>query len=165
MSDHGPDLKAMNQAMVERISQAPAEPIPDDGYGLRVLEVAGRHSGRPTRTPIGLLSTRGAEYLVCPDRTRDWPQNVRAAGWARIVGGGEQTEVRASEVGGSAAAEVVAAYLRAVTVPWAVAAFRVRAGAGAGEIEPQLDRMAVFRLEPIAADSGPADSRATGTDG
>ena len=144
------DVKAMNQMMVDRISREPAAPIPDEGYGLRVLEVTGRRSGRPSRTPMGVLRTGGADYLVCPDRTRDWPKNVRAAGRAIIAGGGDRREVSVSEVAGSPAAEVVAAYLRAVTVPWAVAAYGVPEGATPAEIEPHLDRMAVFRIEPVA---------------
>ncbi len=144
-------FRQMNQAMVARLIDEQADPIPEAGYGLRVLEVAGRHSGRPTRTPIGVLHFRGGRYLVCPDRSRDWPQNLRHAGWGTIMAGDVSEPVDAVQIDGTDAAEVVAAYLAAVTAPWAVAAFDLPAHATIEEIVPALTRMAVFRLTSVAA--------------
>src|SRR6476659_9529747 len=106
MSQAQMDFKAMNQTMTTRLLDAPAQPIPDGGYGLRVLEVAGRHSGRPVRTPMGVLSHGGRHYLVCPDGSRDWPQNVRAAGRAVLLAQDSVERVRTTELTGRAAAAV-----------------------------------------------------------
>ena len=34
--------------------------------GVRVLEVPGRNSGQPRRTPVNLLTVDGERYLVAP---------------------------------------------------------------------------------------------------
>ncbi len=150
MSQAGADFQTMNRQMVDRLSTLPAQPIPDGGYGLRVLDVAGRRSRRTVSTPIGVLATGAARFLVCPDRSRDWPQNLRVAGRATLRGGGASEDVTAHEITGRPAAEVVAAYLRAVTTPWAIRAFAVPDGATPAEIEPELTRMAVFRIDPVS---------------
>jgi deazaflavin-dependent oxidoreductase (nitroreductase family) len=49
-------------------------------WGSRVLEVAGRTSGEPRRTPVNLLSVDDNQYLVSARGTGQWVRNVRAAG-------------------------------------------------------------------------------------
>lgn len=48
--------------------------------GSRVLEVKGRTTGQPRRTPVNLLRLDGAEYLVSPRGEGQWVRNVRADG-------------------------------------------------------------------------------------
>jgi deazaflavin-dependent oxidoreductase (nitroreductase family) len=48
-------------------------------WGSRVLEVAGRTSGEPRRTPVNLLSLDDHQYLVSARGTGQWVRNVRAA--------------------------------------------------------------------------------------
>ena len=48
-------------------------------WGSRVLEVAGRTSGEPRRTPVNLLTVDGRQYLVSARGTGQWVRNVRAA--------------------------------------------------------------------------------------
>jgi deazaflavin-dependent oxidoreductase (nitroreductase family) len=48
--------------------------------GSRVLEVKGRKSGLPRRTPVNLLPLDGREYLVSPRGETEWVRNVRASG-------------------------------------------------------------------------------------
>ncbi|MGF7234972.1 MAG: nitroreductase/quinone reductase family protein [Frankia sp.] len=48
--------------------------------GSRVLEVRGRKSGEPRRTPVNLLTFDNAQYLVSPRGEGQWVRNVRAAG-------------------------------------------------------------------------------------
>ena len=48
--------------------------------GSRVLEVKGRKSGLPRRTPVNLLPLDGREYLVSPRGETEWVRNVRAGG-------------------------------------------------------------------------------------
>lgn len=137
-----------NAAMVERISDAPVEPIPDGGYGLRVIRTRGRRSGEVRSTPLGLLRHDGASYLVSPRAGRDWVRNLLADPWCEVVAGGEATEYRAAAPSGSDAVAAIAGYLRAVQVPWALTAFPVDADAGEAEIAEHLDEMAVLRLDP-----------------
>ena len=47
-------------------------------WGSRVLEVRGRTSGEPRRTPVNLLAFEGREYLVSPrGDTQVGPQRPR----------------------------------------------------------------------------------------
>src|ERR1700760_4923910 len=48
--------------------------------GSRVLEVTGRKSGQPRRTPVNLLILDGTQYLVAPRAVTEWVRNVRAGG-------------------------------------------------------------------------------------
>jgi deazaflavin-dependent oxidoreductase (nitroreductase family) len=150
VTEQQPDLRAMNDQMVQRLLAGAVAPLPPEGYVLRVLEVAGRETGEPRRTPVGLLDHAGAGYLVCPDRRRDWPNNLIAAGRCAVLAGDQRTEYAVAEVTGQEAAEVVSAYLTVVTVPWARSAFGVSADASIPEIRTQLARMAVFRLRTDA---------------
>lgn len=153
MSQQGFDAKAMNEQMTQRLLSGPAQPLPDDGYTIRVLEVPGRRTGTVHQTPVGLLSYAGAEFLVSPDGTRDWAENVRAAQTATLRAGEVTDSYTADEVHGRPAAEAVTAYLSVVTAPWAVAAFGVPDGASVDEVATHVDRMAVFTLTPDASDS------------
>src|ERR1700716_2736712 len=49
-------------------------------WGSRVLEVTGRTSGLPRRTPVNLLTLDGHQYLVSARGEGEWVRNVRAAG-------------------------------------------------------------------------------------
>src|SRR5260370_13300547 len=49
-------------------------------WGSRVLEVTGRKSGLPRRTPVNLLTLDGHQYLVSARGEGEWGRNVRAAG-------------------------------------------------------------------------------------
>jgi deazaflavin-dependent oxidoreductase (nitroreductase family) len=150
VTERPPDLRAMNDQMVQRLLTGAVTPLPPDGYTLRVLEVTGRHTAEPRRTPVGLLDHGGTHHLVCPDRRRDWPRNLVAARRCAVLAGAERTEYAVTEVTGREAAEVVSAYLTVVTVPWARSAFGVDADASVSQIQSELDRMAVFRLQPEA---------------
>ena len=49
-------------------------------WGSRILEVRGRSSGEPRRTPVNLLEVDGRQYLVSPRGEGQWVRNVRADG-------------------------------------------------------------------------------------
>ena len=57
-------------------------------WGSRVLEVRGRTSGEPRRTPVNLLTFEDRHYLVAPRGETQWVRNARAAGGrvATLVG-------------------------------------------------------------------------------
>lgn len=48
--------------------------------GSRVLEVRGRKTGLPRRTPVNLLTFEGKQYLVAPRGETEWVRNARADG-------------------------------------------------------------------------------------
>jgi deazaflavin-dependent oxidoreductase (nitroreductase family) len=67
--------------------------------GSRVLEVRGRTSGQPRRTPVNLLTLDGAQYLVSPRGEGQWVRNVRAAdGDLHLLLGRTRDHRRAEEV-------------------------------------------------------------------
>lgn len=143
-----PDVRAMNTGMTTRILAEPAAPVPEAGYALRVVRTTGRRSGEPRRTPVGVTRLHDHEYLVSPDRSRDWVRNLAAAPECALLAGDEDRARVAVPVGADEAAAVVSTYLRAVTVPWALKAFPVPPEATPAEITAHLDSIAVFRLDP-----------------
>jgi len=55
--------------------------------GSRVLEVRGRKTGEPRRTPVNLLAFEGNRYLVAPRGHTQWVRNLRAQGEGRLLVG------------------------------------------------------------------------------
>src|SRR5690242_7653723 len=66
--------------------------------GSRVLEVRGRTSGEPRRTPVNLLTVDGARYLVAPRGHTQWVRNLRAQGSGRLLVGRRAEDFTAVEV-------------------------------------------------------------------
>ena len=54
-------------------------------WGSRVLEVPGRKSGEPRRTPVNLMTFEGQRYLVAPRGHTQWVRNLRASGSGRLL--------------------------------------------------------------------------------
>ena len=54
-------------------------------FGSRVLEVRGRSSGEPRRTPVNLLELDGERYLVAPRGETQWARNLRVSGEGRLL--------------------------------------------------------------------------------
>ncbi|HLI53150.1 MAG TPA: nitroreductase family deazaflavin-dependent oxidoreductase [Acidimicrobiales bacterium] len=68
-------------------------------WGSRILEVRGRRSGEPRRTPVNLLRLDGKTYLVAPRGEAQWVRNVRAAGGRLdLLLGRRRTHYLATEV-------------------------------------------------------------------
>lgn len=67
-------------------------------WGSRVLEVRGRSSGEPRRTPVNLLSVDGTRYLVAPRGETQWVRNLRAAGEGRLLLGRRSERFVAAEL-------------------------------------------------------------------
>ena len=81
--------------------------------GSRVLEVRGRTSGEPRRTPVNLLEMDGRHYLVSPRGQGQWVRNVRAAdGRLATLVGKRREEWRARELAADEAVPVLRAYLK-----------------------------------------------------
>jgi deazaflavin-dependent oxidoreductase (nitroreductase family) len=80
--------------------------------GSRVLEVPGRSSGQPRRTPVNLLVLDGERYLVAPRGETQWVRNLRASGGGRLLLGRRAEAFRAAEIGDAEKPEILRAYLK-----------------------------------------------------
>ena len=81
-------------------------------WGSRVLDVKGRTSGEPRRTPVNLLTLDGARYLVAPRGETQWVRNLRAAGNGRLLLGRRVEPFIATEVPNERKEPLLRAYLR-----------------------------------------------------
>jgi deazaflavin-dependent oxidoreductase (nitroreductase family) len=81
--------------------------------GSRVLEVPGRKTGQPRRTPVNLLSLDDHDFLVAPRGDAEWVRNVRAAdGRLSLLLGKRRDNRTAAEVPDSEKVPVLREYLR-----------------------------------------------------
>jgi len=114
--------------------------------GSRVLEVRGRKSGEPRRTPVNLLTLDGERYLVAPRGVTQWVRNVRARGEGRLILGRRSNPFVATEISGDAQLPILREYLR--RWKWEVGAFF--GGVGPDASDDELRRIAadhpVFRI-------------------
>ncbi len=67
-------------------------------FGSRVLEVTGRISGEPRRTPVNLLTFEGERYLVAPRGNTQWARNLRVSGEGRLLVGSRGEHFAAVEL-------------------------------------------------------------------
>lgn len=118
-----PSVRAVNNQVADRLLSAPPAAQRERRTVLRVLQTTGRRTGSLRHTPVGILSYQDESYLVCPDRTRDWAQNLLADPRCQIMAGDVQVRWTTVPVEGDKAVEAVEAYLSTVEVPWARAAF------------------------------------------
>ena len=82
-------------------------------WGSRILEVRGRKSGAPRRTPVNLLEVDGRQYLVAPRGEAQWVRNVRAdQGRLALILGRHRDERVAQELAGTEKSPILRAYLR-----------------------------------------------------
>ncbi len=80
--------------------------------GSRVLEVRGRKTGEPRRTPVNLLTVDGQEYLVSPRGEGQWVRNVRADdGRLDLLVGRKRVHYSAVEVTDQQKIPILRAYL------------------------------------------------------
>lgn len=118
--------------------------------GSRVLEVRGRKSGEPRRTPVNLLSLDGARYLVAPRGQTQWVRNLRARGEGRLLLGRRAERFDAVELADDDKLPILRAYLE--RWKWEVGAFF--GGVGPDSADDDLRRIApdhpIFRIERAA---------------
>jgi deazaflavin-dependent oxidoreductase (nitroreductase family) len=120
-------------------------------WGSRVLEVPGRTSGVPRRTPVNLLEFDGRRYLVSPRGEGQWVRNVRAnGGRAALLLGRRRQEVTAHELSDGEKSPVLRAYL----ARWKMEVGVFFDGVTGDSEESDLDRIApnhpVFVLTDVA---------------
>jgi deazaflavin-dependent oxidoreductase (nitroreductase family) len=80
--------------------------------GSRVLEVRGRTSGQPRRTPVNLLLFDGKRYLVAPRGETQWVRNLRVSGEGRLLLGSRGEHFTAVELEDLEKPSVLRAYLK-----------------------------------------------------
>jgi deazaflavin-dependent oxidoreductase (nitroreductase family) len=114
--------------------------------GSRVLEVRGRKSGEPRRTPVNLLTLDGTRYLVAPRGHTQWVRNLRASGDGRLLVGRRAEHFTAEELADEDKPAVLRPYLE--RWKWEVGTFF--GGVGPDASDEELLRIApdhpVFRL-------------------
>jgi deazaflavin-dependent oxidoreductase (nitroreductase family) len=114
--------------------------------GSRVLEVRGRTSGQPRRTPVNLLAFEGRRYLVAPRGNTQWVRNLRASGEGRLLVGPRSEHFTATELADDEKAPVLRAYLKR----WKFEVGVFFDGVGPDAEEQELRRVAprhpVFRI-------------------
>jgi deazaflavin-dependent oxidoreductase (nitroreductase family) len=120
--------------------------------GSRVLEVRGRKTGQPRRTPVNLLAYEGARYLVAPRGHTQWVKNARVEPRARLLVGWRGEAVELSEIADQERKlPILRAYLK--RWKWEVGAFF--GGVGPDSTDEELRGIApdhpVFRVESSAA--------------
>jgi deazaflavin-dependent oxidoreductase (nitroreductase family) len=117
-------------------------------WGSRVLEVRGRTSGEPRRTPVNLLTVDGQRYLVAPRGHTQWVRNLRASGRGRLLLGRRSEPFTATEVGDDEKAPLLRAYLKR----WRMEVGVFFGGVGPDSPDEELRRIApdhpVFRIAP-----------------
>jgi deazaflavin-dependent oxidoreductase (nitroreductase family) len=79
--------------------------------GSRVLEVRGRSTGQPRRTPVNPLEFDGERYLVAPRGETQWARNLRASGQGRLLAGRDSESFTAAEVADEQKPPILRAYL------------------------------------------------------
>ncbi|MGI9097817.1 MAG: nitroreductase family deazaflavin-dependent oxidoreductase [Solirubrobacteraceae bacterium] len=118
--------------------------------GSRILEVRGRKSGQPRRTPVNLLTLEGTRYLVAPRGHTQWVRNLRAQGEGRLLLGRRVEQFTAVELPDEDKPAILRAYLK--RWKWEVGTFFAGVGPDSGEDE--LRRIApdhpIFRIGPSA---------------
>jgi deazaflavin-dependent oxidoreductase (nitroreductase family) len=118
-------------------------------WGSRVLEVTGRKTGEPRRTPVNVLTVDGARYLVAPRGQTQWARNLRATGEGSLLLGRRREPFQADELADADKLEVLREYLRRWT--WEVGQFF--SGVGPASPDAELERIApdhpVFRIDSI----------------
>ena len=116
-------------------------------WGSRVLEIRGRKTGEPRRTPVNLLTLDGVRYLVAPRGHTQWVRNLRAAGEGDLLLGRRREHFHAIEVADAEKVEILRAYLE--RWKWEVGQFF--GGVGPDSPPEELARIApdhpVFRID------------------
>jgi deazaflavin-dependent oxidoreductase (nitroreductase family) len=117
---------------------------------LRLLTVAGRHTGRPRTTPVAPVFGDEQVWLVSPYGEVDWVRNLRAAGVAQLARGDDRITYDAHELSTADAVDVLRAYLSMPSERFVRKDFDVTSGSSDTAIAEEAPRHPVFVLTPRA---------------
>lgn len=118
--------------------------------GSRVLEVRGRSSGQPRRTPVNLLSLEGHRYLVAPRGETQWVRNLRASGEGRLLLGRHAEPFTAVEVPDGDKVPILRAYLKRWRAEVSVFFDGVGPDSPEDELRGAAPKHPVFELRPTS---------------
>ena len=121
-------------------------------WGSRVLEIPGRDSGLPRRTPVNLLTVDGTDYLVAARGRTQWVRNLEAnEGRLTLIHGRHRQEWSAVEVVGADRTRILRAYL----ARWKAEVGMFFDGVGPTSPDADLARIAdqhpTFQLTPVTS--------------
>jgi deazaflavin-dependent oxidoreductase (nitroreductase family) len=119
--------------------------------GSRVLEVKGRSSGVPRRTPVNLLELEGERYLVAPRGETQWARNLRVSGEGRLLVGKRSESFTAVELADEEKAPVLRAYLKRWKFEVGVFFDGVGPDSSEDELRAAAPKHPVFRLATSAS--------------
>ena len=80
--------------------------------GSRELRVRGRKSGEWRTTPVNLLTSDGARYLVAPRGSTQWVRNIRVSGGGELRVGRRVEAIRVEELPDEVKVPILREYLR-----------------------------------------------------
>jgi deazaflavin-dependent oxidoreductase (nitroreductase family) len=127
-------------------------------WGSRVLEVRGRKTGEPRRTPVNLLALDGARYLVAPRGHTQWVRNLRASGEGQLWLGRRAEPFTATELPDDDKPPLLRAYLKR----WKAEVGVFFGGVGPDSSDEELRRIApdhpVFKLGPARKQAEPGSA-------
>jgi deazaflavin-dependent oxidoreductase (nitroreductase family) len=116
-------------------------------WGSRVLEVPGRKSGVPHRTPVNPLTLDGEHYLVSPRGETQWVRNLHANGDRLVLIHGRRRQTWAAvEVPDADKEQILRGYLRKWKMEVGVFFDGVDASSPQSELARIAPRHPVFRI-------------------
>mgnify|MGYP003622951136 CR=1 FL=1 len=136
--------QAGNATMIQRVLQMPIEPFQDGKFVYRVVGIRGRKSGTIRQTPLAVYQHDGVRYLIAPERSRDWVQNLIATGECLLVTKTQQDACSAVLAFDPTALAAVRAYIGQLA--WASRQFPFSVEDSDAEIVSKAGQFAIFRL-------------------
>jgi deazaflavin-dependent oxidoreductase (nitroreductase family) len=115
-------------------------------WGSRILEVPGRKTGEPRRTPVNLMAFEGQRYLLAPRGHTQWVRNLRVSGGGKLFVGRRSEDFTAVELDDTEKPDLLRTYLR----KWKWESGQFFGGVGPDAPEEEIRRIApdhpVFRI-------------------
>jgi deazaflavin-dependent oxidoreductase (nitroreductase family) len=115
-------------------------------WGSRILEVTGRTSGLPRRTPVNLLTVGDTQYLVAPRGETQWVRNIRVSGKGALLLGRRRQEIAVVELADADKPDILRAYLKRWKAEVGVFFDGVSADSSSEEVDRIAPRHPVFRI-------------------
>jgi deazaflavin-dependent oxidoreductase (nitroreductase family) len=116
---------------------------------LRLLSHRGRRTGRLYQTPVALVESDGARWLVAAFGETDWVRNVRAAGTVQLQAGLRTRTFDAQELPAKDAAPILRRFLKKYRfVPFIPPYFSAAPQSPLADFAQDALRHAVFRISP-----------------
>jgi hypothetical protein len=121
---------------------------------VRVLQVQGRHTGRPHDIPLLVTTWNNQRFVVSLFGESQWCRNLRASGEAYLLVRGSREKVRAREILGHDKQVFLGWYLRQrgnqITVPRRRGTSPSAVSPAGIEIERLASRYPIFRLGTLS---------------